>query len=124
PMWYLALLAGRQRDDTSARALLQQVVAIHREMGDPGRTADALSSLGHVTACLGDYDRAGQLLAEGLTLSREIGNTYQVAQCLAGIAGLAGVTGQPERGARLFAAADALHGVASGKPLPYDRIDF
>lgn len=56
-------------------------------------------------------------------MQREAGNKQGIAECLVGLAGLAAVAGQPERAARLFAAAEALLD-AIGAPLsPADRAE-
>jgi hypothetical protein len=55
----------------------------------------------------GDYKRAAMLFKEGLILCQQVGEKVSAALAVAGLAGIAGLTGQPERAARVFAAAQA-----------------
>jgi DNA-binding CsgD family transcriptional regulator len=56
----------------------------------------------------GDYSAARSLCEEGLVTSKDIGSTYNIAISMAALGGIAAATGQPQRGARLLGAADAL----------------
>jgi serine/threonine-protein kinase PknK len=56
----------------------------------------------------GEYGRAAALYEEALLLARDVGLTWVIGLCLRGIAALAGARRQPDRAARLLAAAQAL----------------
>ncbi len=64
--------AGRfQSDGGRANALIEQALALWRELGDKLGMADALLNLGRVARAQGDYERSGKLLQESLALFRE-----------------------------------------------------
>jgi tetratricopeptide (TPR) repeat protein len=64
--------AGRFQSDTErAIVLIEQALALWRELGDKPGMADALLNLGRVARLQGDYERSGKLLQECLTLFRE-----------------------------------------------------
>ena len=99
-------------------------------MGDKQGIAYALNNLGHLTVMQRDFAQATVLLAESLTLCREIGEQQGIASNLEGLARLAAASASApadlERAVRLFGAAAALR-EAIGMPLPanerasYDR---
>jgi hypothetical protein len=64
-----------------------------------------------------DYARAEALARESLTLHRAMGDAWSIGRYLSVLAGAALGQGQPERAARLFAAASALR-ERLGTPLP------
>jgi hypothetical protein len=57
----------------------------------------------------GDHDRAGTLFKEGITLSEQIGDRANIADCLEGLAVVAEAQTQAKRCARLIGAAERLH---------------
>jgi predicted ATPase/class 3 adenylate cyclase len=64
--------AGRfQSDRGRANALIEQALAVWRELGDKPGMADALLNLGRVARLRGDYERSGKLVRESLALFRE-----------------------------------------------------
>ncbi len=59
-----------------------------------------------------------------LRKSQKLGRKRGIVDCLVGLAGVAGCKGQPERAARLFGAAEALH-QAFGTHIEHaDRIEY
>ncbi len=65
-----------------------------------------------------------ELTAESLTMLRELGAKARICECVEGLASMACAQGQPERGARLFGAAQALR-EAIGAPMPRsDHVAF
>jgi predicted ATPase/class 3 adenylate cyclase len=63
--------AGRfQSNGEQANALIEQALALWRELGDKAGMADALLNLGRVARLQGDYERSEQLLRESLALFR------------------------------------------------------
>jgi tetratricopeptide (TPR) repeat protein len=65
------ILAHRQADYDTARALHEEALTIRRELGDLLNIAASLVRLGAVTLESGDYDRARSLYEQGLALSQE-----------------------------------------------------
>jgi predicted ATPase/DNA-binding XRE family transcriptional regulator len=81
-------LAANQSDFVTARARLEESVAIWRELGDTRGLALALSvgnSLGWVTFQEGPVAAARALFAEGLALWRELGDRWGLAWALWGL---------------------------------------
>jgi tetratricopeptide (TPR) repeat protein len=76
------VLAYRQGDYASAQALLEEGLALFREIGDKGGVAVSLNTLGNVAKEQGDYSSARSLLEESLALQRELGNKGGIANSL------------------------------------------
>jgi tetratricopeptide (TPR) repeat protein len=76
------VLAWRQGDYASAQALLEEGLAIYREIGDKAGTANSLNNLGNVARDQGDYSAARSLHEESLAIFREIGNRHGIAESL------------------------------------------
>ncbi|MCW3100948.1 MAG: transcriptional activator domain protein [Chthonomonadaceae bacterium] len=77
-----ATLAQAQRDLTSAHSLLEECLAIWRELGDKQRLAMSLAGLGSLISERGDHDLARALLEEGLTIWQELGDKHGIATLL------------------------------------------
>jgi tetratricopeptide (TPR) repeat protein len=75
-------LAYRQGDYASAQALLEEALAIFREIGDKAGIANSLGNLGIVAREQGDYSSARSLLEEALAIFREIGDKAGIANSL------------------------------------------
>jgi non-specific serine/threonine protein kinase len=75
-------LANMQGDHAEARALLEEGLALYRELGDRGGSARALSSLGLAAYRLGELTEARALLEEGLALYRELGEKEGISHSL------------------------------------------
>jgi len=113
-------------DDERAVALLEESIALCRQL----RVVDALiyplNSLGMVLVECGKYRQAQELLTEGLSLARQTGNREHVMYYLEAFAWMAAplgaAHGQPAEGARraarLFGAAEALSNSLSAPLLP------
>jgi predicted ATPase/class 3 adenylate cyclase len=86
-------LAWRQGDYGTARALLEESLAISREHGDKRDIAKSLTGLGNVAHDQGDYGTAQALLEESLTIFREIGDKWSIARSLASLGRVAGDQG-------------------------------
>jgi tetratricopeptide (TPR) repeat protein len=63
-------IAWWQNDHDAARAFYEEALAIERELGDPGRMAEALYNEAFVVAAGGDLEFAARLLDESLDLFR------------------------------------------------------
>jgi non-specific serine/threonine protein kinase len=97
-----------QGDLAEATAILEDALAVYRELGDPLNAALVLNYLGFVACDRGDRAGAAARFAAGLPLWRQLGDLWTLADWLAGVATLAETCGTPERSARLFGAAEAL----------------
>ena len=76
------LLANYQADYPAARALLEESLAIRRELGDRLGIAGSLHSLGTVDCDQGDYPAGRVLLEESLAIRRELGDRFGIAASL------------------------------------------
>ena len=74
-------IAWWQQDRVAAGAFYEQAVAIERELGDPGRIAEALYNLAFVVAG-DDLEAASSMFEESLGLFRQAGDERGVAQVL------------------------------------------
>jgi DNA-binding CsgD family transcriptional regulator len=83
-----------------------------------------LHNLGYLALRGGDLSRAARLFGESLALFQGQGDRRGIAECLAGLAGLAGALKQPERGARLLGAAEALFEAAGATVWPASAADY
>ncbi|HEY7034657.1 MAG TPA: tetratricopeptide repeat protein, partial [Thermomicrobiales bacterium] len=96
-----------QGDPAAAAAILEDALAVYRELGDPLNAAVTLNYLGFVACDRGDHAAAARFAA-GLPLWRQLGAREMLANWLAGAATLAVLHRTPKRAARLFGAADGL----------------
>ncbi len=71
-----------RRDLAEARPVLEESIAIWREIGDKVGLADALQQMGGVAYGQKDYDRAASLYEESLALLRETGEKSYAAMVL------------------------------------------
>jgi predicted ATPase/class 3 adenylate cyclase/Tfp pilus assembly protein PilF len=76
---YLALSQGAY---ATARTLLEESLAIQRQLGDKAQIAISLSNLGTAVLHQGDVAMARELLEEGLTIRRESGDKVDIAGSL------------------------------------------
>jgi predicted ATPase/DNA-binding CsgD family transcriptional regulator/transcriptional regulator with XRE-family HTH domain len=110
--WFCALVlnavAGVSRtggDDDAVRACYAEALAQWREIGDRRGVAVVLHNQASFAAQQGAVAPAAAGFAESLAAFRDAGDRHGVGWCLAGLAGAAAAAGDPERAARLFAAA-------------------
>lgn len=114
---YVARVHG---DLARARIALEESLPLIRVHGDTAGVASNLGNLGETLEAQGEYDRAQALLAEALVLTHAVGQgkpSRHYAQGLRALAGVLVAQKQPERAARLFGAAEALHELI-GAPIP------
>jgi tetratricopeptide (TPR) repeat protein len=76
------ILAWHQTDYRAAQTLLEESLAISRELGDRGGTASSLNNLGNVAIEQGDYPTARKLYEESLSIRRELGDRRSMAGVL------------------------------------------
>jgi DNA-binding CsgD family transcriptional regulator/tetratricopeptide (TPR) repeat protein len=113
---WLALVQG---DHERAAKLLNKSLAGLKEAGLKP-LANIPMELGLAVLARGDDERATELLVEGLTLSRQVGDTLNTVNGLEGMAVTARVQSETERAARLWGAAEMLR-EAMGVPLRPDE---
>jgi predicted ATPase/class 3 adenylate cyclase/Tfp pilus assembly protein PilF len=75
------LLALRQ-SDSNAGKLLQESLALFRELGDKWGVPYSLHHLAHVAERQGDYERSAALFEESLALFRDVGNRWGIGWSL------------------------------------------
>jgi predicted ATPase len=78
-------LVRRQGDRPSARALLEESVAIQRELGDRAGIAASLARLALLASHRDDCETARVLDEESLAIQRELGDQAGIATVLAGL---------------------------------------
>ena len=101
-LWGAGFLARRQGDYRSARALLNESLAIRRELGDRSGIGQVLNALGLIAREQGDYAAARALHEESLALGRELGDQWGTGHALNNLGMVAYEEGN-------YAAARALH---------------
>ncbi|MDQ3524729.1 MAG: hypothetical protein M3451_06715 [Chloroflexota bacterium] len=110
PIWeanvmvHLGLVVAQRSDHERGTALLQQALALHRELGHSRGAGTALLFLGHVAVLEGDDIRAAERYLECLD-ALEL--PWNIASALEGVAGVEARRGDPERATRFYAAAAA-----------------
>ena len=83
------VLARSQGDATEAKALLEEGLALWREMGDKQGISNALNSLGLLAIEQGLYDEAQPYLEESALLDRERGDKQRLSVSLNNLGGVA-----------------------------------
>jgi len=100
-------LAYIQADFERARRLLQESLALYRELGDEEGTARSLLYLGWID--IEDIERARRLLEESLEINRRVGSKRELAMVLHALATMTVETGEQERIRALFEESEALY---------------
>ncbi len=123
PFWHalgltiLAAIARGRGEHARAAALLAESNAVCQAERIAWPTALNLSLMGEIATDLGELDRAEALGREGLRRAWAIGERRYFAGALAGLARAVAARGDPEWGARLYGAVDAVL-EATGANLP------
>jgi tetratricopeptide (TPR) repeat protein len=86
-----------------ARSMLEESIAIAREIGNPVRLAAALTNLGQLESAAGDFDRATQALQEALRLDSGQGDLLGVALDQQSLALVSLRAGRPDEARDLLA---------------------
>jgi tetratricopeptide (TPR) repeat protein len=103
-------LAHMQGDFERARRLLQESLALYRELGDEEGTARSLYYLGWMDLnWQGHIERARRLLEESLETFRRVGSKRDLAMVLNALATMTVDTGEQERMKALFEESEALY---------------
>jgi predicted ATPase/class 3 adenylate cyclase len=95
-------LAWEQGDYGRARALVEESLALVREMGNRQGVAASLNDLGVVAYEQGEYGRAAALHEESLALFREVGDRWGIAISLSYLGHRASVQGEYGRARALL----------------------
>ncbi len=96
------VLAYKQGDNERATALLEESVALHRQVGGTAGIAAALGNLGVLVWEQGEYVRGADLFAEALALRRELGDKRGIATMLNNLGGVAYEQAEYVRAAALY----------------------
>lgn len=97
------MLAFRAGDQSAARALFEEGLAVARELGDKRQIAVTLLGLGRLVALRqGDYAVGHRLFDEGLTIARELGDRRSEGSAIHCLAALARLEGDQERAVALY----------------------
>ncbi len=92
-----SILVDRQGDVQQARSLLEEALAIYRELEDERSVARMLSNLGGVAVAEGDLAQAETLFEETLPLFRRMEDSRALMVTLSNLAALANLGGDHER---------------------------
>jgi predicted ATPase/class 3 adenylate cyclase/Tfp pilus assembly protein PilF len=98
---FLGWVALEREEHGQATQLLEESLALSREMSDTWWLATSLSNLAQVSHSRGDYERATELYEEGVAVYRELGARQGLAACLNNLAMLMYSQGDLEQAARL-----------------------
>jgi hypothetical protein len=112
----LARIALSRGDRRAARPLLEERLALCRELGESEALIHALGAMGHLERDDGDYARARSLYQETLVLRRRLGHQMALAQSLEDFAVLAGREQRAERAIRLLGAGEAFCETLGARP--------
>jgi predicted ATPase len=96
------VLADEQGDDAAARSLLEESLAIARELQNPGDQAVALNALAIFSRDRGDLELARTLFEQSASLWRELQDPRAVARSLSNLANLVKLQGDHARARSLY----------------------
>src|SRR5437879_4160240 len=112
----MARAAVRRGDRQAARPLVEEQLAVCRELGDSELLIHALGAMGHLAREDGDYTEARSWYAESLALRHKMGYQLALALALEDFAVLAGREQQAERAIRLLGAGEAFCETLGARP--------
>jgi predicted ATPase/DNA-binding CsgD family transcriptional regulator len=95
-------MAEKQGEWARAQALLEEGLALNRELGDLESEAMSLIYLGRTARDRGDYDGAEALERQSLALARELGSSWGMRWALFSLGDTALDRGDPEQAAQMF----------------------
>jgi hypothetical protein len=107
-LWGLGMVALGEGQHRRAASLLEEDLALARELGDLEGIANGLADRGVVALHETDYEHAAALFQESLRLAPQVEEELLIAECLWGVAVVAAAQRQPVRAVRLWGAAAAL----------------
>jgi predicted ATPase/class 3 adenylate cyclase/uncharacterized protein HemY len=88
-IWGLAIVALQQGDNDQAKKLIEESLALFREVGDQFGITECLNILGSIALDEGDYVRAKAIVEENLALKRKRGDKDGIAMSLSALGNLA-----------------------------------
>ena len=121
PFLFLGRDARGRGDLAHAREHIQEVIRLTRLLGVTAVENIGLSELAHVDRQAGDFAAARAGYARAILVWKDLGNRGAVANLLECFGFIASAEAQPERGARLLGAAEALRELAGAPMLGYER---
>jgi predicted ATPase/class 3 adenylate cyclase len=98
----LGMLSYRQGDHQTARPLLEECLALQRELGDRTGVANLLNNLGVVASFQGRYEDAKALCEESLALMRELEDSRGVANALSNLGNVASMQNDYQTAGMLY----------------------
>ncbi|HEY3227848.1 MAG TPA: tetratricopeptide repeat protein [Roseiflexaceae bacterium] len=119
----LGEVARWQGDYDQAATIYAESLQLHQDLGNKSEIPRLLHNLGYVALRRGDTAQAQTHFWHSIDIFEELGMNRGVAEGLAGLAALAAVKRQPERAARLWGAAEALHETIGTPTWPADGIE-
>ncbi|MFN8496967.1 MAG: tetratricopeptide repeat protein [Anaerolineae bacterium] len=106
---WAGVLADQQGDLTTARAMLEESLALYKELGETGGMANVLHNLGRLASRRADYATARPLLEAALALRRELGAERDSAISLSVLGYIASAQGDYSAAQRFYEESLALH---------------
>ncbi len=94
--------APSQSNNADSRRLLEEAIAIAREVGDLPLLADAVQLLGSVLFSLGEYEAAQTTLEESLALTQQLASRYGIGWSIAFLGDLALHAGKREQAQQFY----------------------
>ena len=108
-LWNLAVVAAQQSDRLRQKTLMEESLALFKEVGDKFGIAQCLIGIGDsVLVIYDDYKRALTLMEEGLALYKEIGDKDGLASALTNLGDLAFWKGDYKQATTRFEASIAM----------------
>ena len=101
-LYAAGLLTGEQGDGPTTRALLDESVALYRELGDERARLVALNALAVACQLMGDLAAARTHLETVLREARRLGDADTVARCLNNLGSVAHATGDLAEARRAY----------------------
>lgn len=117
---FVRQVAGASKE---ARALIEESLALCRDLHEKIGIASCLSDLGRLSLSEGALQEAARLQQESLILRQEFGSKHGVAECLERMATIAVAQSDHTRAARLLGAADAIRKSIDIPLAPTERFD-
>jgi predicted ATPase/DNA-binding SARP family transcriptional activator/DNA-binding CsgD family transcriptional regulator len=108
-LYGLGFILGEQNDYGRAQACLEEALALYEELGDRGRVAESLTSLGWMAYWTSGAARAAALYEQSLAVARRSANRRDIPRTLTGLASIVFEEGDYERAQKLWGEALAAH---------------
>jgi tetratricopeptide (TPR) repeat protein len=107
-LWLLGNRELREDRPEEGLPMVEEALAIYRDLGNLFATADSVSGVGSYYRRIGSTETATAMQREALDMFVEVGNPTGIAMVLEEIAMIETMEGRHERALRLAGAADAL----------------